>query len=101
MSRSSYTLQVKYQENNLEGKVIEHIKKTERNASDFVRNYLVMLRGYDVLKSGDASPEEIIDFCTQCVGFFHTQNEIARIRLSEELKKKNAIALLSEDFQGK
>jgi hypothetical protein len=92
MGKLTPTLQVKYQKQTLEGQVIENIKDTERNASNYVRHHLAMFRGYDVLKQNNASPEEIIRFCTECVQFFHLQNELASYRLSQELKKSDALA---------
>ena len=91
MSKVRPTLQIKYHTETLEGQVIEKIKKTE-NASDYVRHFLVMLEGYDVLKQNKASSQEVIQFCTKCVQFFYLQNEIARHRLSQELKKSDELA---------
>lgn len=79
-------LQIKYDPQTTEGKVMELIKKSETNASSYVRDCLTRIRGYEVLENRNVSKEERIKFCTEALQYFHTQHVVAKIRLENEMR---------------
>ncbi|WP_036486862.1 hypothetical protein [Myxosarcina sp. GI1] len=72
---------VYYNKKTREGQVVETLKETESNFSNLVRNYLFLIKGYEVLQETDISSTELKKLCLQAVQFHTGCLEIARIHL--------------------
>jgi len=77
-------LQVKYHKRSFIGQVIEDFKKKEHNSSQTVRNYIMYLKGYELLKDTNISKQELLKICVSNFQFLSVQYEIAKINLHQE-----------------
>ncbi|MDJ0572475.1 MAG: hypothetical protein QNJ53_26010 [Pleurocapsa sp. MO_192.B19] len=88
-------LQIRYVKNSTIGKIIEELKKSDFNVSQKVRDYIMFINGYEVLKktNKDMSQEQLQEICLKNLQFFVTQYEISKINLEQEKQNLNSNSL--------
>lgn len=77
-------LQIRYVKSSDIGLVIEDLKKSEINVSQIVRNFLMCIKGYQVLKQRGLSQNELKAICVNNLQFFAAQYEISKMNLQEQ-----------------
>ena len=82
-------VQVRYIKDSCIGIVIEELKEINPNLSKTIRDYIMFIESYEVLKTKDyVSKQELKEICLKNLQFFLTQTEVARINLEKELNRE-------------
>lgn len=83
-------LNIRYIKDSCVGTVIEELKETHSNLSQMVRDYIMFIKGYEVLKTKQDIPQEDLrQICLTNLQFFITQAEITKINLEREKQNIN------------
>lgn len=90
-------LNIRYIKKSIVGTVIEELKETHPNLSQMVRDYIMFVKGYEILKTKEDIPkEDLREICLTNLQFFITQAEITKINLERE---KHNINYQSKELQ--
>lgn len=88
--KSDGYLQIRYVKSSHVGIVIEELKGTHPNLSQMIRDYILFIKGYEVLsKKQDVSKKELQEICLKNLQFFIAQTEITKINLQQEKQNYN------------
>lgn len=77
-------LQVRYVKNSEVGIIIEKLKEKGLNISQIIREYIILINGYECLKDTSISRTELQKICIKNLQFFIEQYEITKINLEQE-----------------
>ena len=92
-------INIRYDKESCVGIVIEELKETRLNLSQMIRDYIMFVKGYEILKNKrNISQEDLQKICLKNLQFFVTQTEITRINLEQEKQYINCKIQESDTF---
>lgn len=95
MKKTDSSLHIRYVKSSDIGQVIEELKEIENSLSHTVRNYLMLIRGYEILKNKNINQKKLEQICLDSLHFFLGNSELAKINL-EQCKSNSDISKKSK-----